>query len=128
MEIVGWKVGVSVVRVGHDVARDVVVSPIVIIKGLLVFGPLLGEDVVWGFDVGFKVGIGLGFVVGVYVISTTNFQGKTMATLCKKTDTIGLCFQLRKNNLREQVYLFSILCSPLENQFELFKICSKTLI
>ena len=59
LEIVGLKVGVSVVRIGHLVGRDLVGSLLGVFVGVLVIGASLGEDV--GLKVGFVV---TGFAVG----------------------------------------------------------------
>ena len=66
LEMVGWKAGDLVVRVGHFVGREVVGSLLGIFVGVVSLGALLGEDagcVVTGFVVGRKVGISLGSVV-----------------------------------------------------------------
>ena len=71
LEMVGWKAGDLVVRVGHFVGREVVGSLLGIFISELVIGALLGEDVgcvVTGFAVGSQVGIGrivLGSMVGL---------------------------------------------------------------
>ena len=66
LEMVGWKAGDLVVRVGHFVGWEVVGSLLGVFVGVLVIGALLGEDVgcvVTGFVVGRKVGISLGSAV-----------------------------------------------------------------
>ena len=45
MEIVGRKVGDSVVRIGHVVGREVVGSLLGVFVGVLVIGASLGEEV-----------------------------------------------------------------------------------
>ena len=45
LEIVGRKVGISVVRVGHLVGREVVGSSLGVFVGVLVIGASLGEEV-----------------------------------------------------------------------------------